>query len=500
MSLHTQKDHYAAIEDVHVNLENRNHAFDEYGYGPLNPKEPSDDFWKQKAKVFKTTIEEAKKSRCGNCAAFNQSKEIMKRIADGLGPVGNVVAEKADLGFCETFKFKCAAERTCDAWLVNGPINEGLMDYLPSADSVYAFGRNAADTATFGGAKYASAAAQYAAKNTASALGYGKGTTFKKELDQEKEKLARDDIKNPQAAAAGDIAGYAAMAVAPEIPVIGRTIGSAIGAGEKAAKVPYYLGLAKKAVGLEEEVDVRGKTLYRGNKSESSNNPLGTYLTTDKDFASGYGNVSSHKIPEDSKILDMDNDDNAKVWHPFHGTKHFNPKNLPSEKIGLFGILGAHKGDYDGDAELYQSHRDRITNAGYDGVSLSHGMGKGHTRVFMFNKKNIKEDMTAGSGQIAGLGVGPQGEPGRPAQMMPMVKRAKRGTFGKWDTFEVSSDRFHKIKEEKRKGSHWRKYLDGDDYYHDIREYANHPKTKNKPIILQDERTGAMTFARYGKQ
>lgn len=124
MSIHNQKDHYAAIEDVHVNLENRNHAFEEYGYGPLNPKEPSDDFWKQKAKVFNTTVEEAKKSRCGNCAAFNQSKEVMKRIADGLGPVGNVVAEKANLGFCEMFKFKCAAERTCDAWLVNGPIME----------------------------------------------------------------------------------------------------------------------------------------------------------------------------------------------------------------------------------------------------------------------------------------------------------------------------------------------------------------------------------------
>lgn len=124
MSIHNQKDHYAALEDVHVNLENRNHAFDEYGYGPLNPREPSDDFWKQKAEVFNTTVEEAKKSRCGNCAAFNQSKPIMKRIADGLGPAGAIVAEKADLGFCEMFKFKCAAERTCDAWLVNGPIME----------------------------------------------------------------------------------------------------------------------------------------------------------------------------------------------------------------------------------------------------------------------------------------------------------------------------------------------------------------------------------------
>lgn len=118
------KDHYAALDDVHVNLENRNHAFEEYGYGPLNPKEPNEDFWKQKAKLFKTTVTEAKKSLCGNCAAFNQSKKIMKRITDGLGPAGEKVNEKANLGFCEMFKFKCAAERTCDAWLVNGPITE----------------------------------------------------------------------------------------------------------------------------------------------------------------------------------------------------------------------------------------------------------------------------------------------------------------------------------------------------------------------------------------
>jgi hypothetical protein len=360
MSIHNQKDHYAAIEDVHVNLENRNHAFEEYGYGPLNPKEPSNDFWKQKAKVFNTSVEEAKKSRCGNCAAFNQSKEISSRIANGLGPAGKVITEKADLGFCELFKFKCAAERTCDAWLVNGPINEGISDYLPSADSIYAFGRNAADTASFGTYKYGRAGAEYVARNVASKLGYGKGTDYDTELKQEKDKLARDDIKNPQAAAAGDIAGYAALALAPEIPVVGRAIGSTLGAVEKASKVPYYLGLAKKAVGMEEE-------------------------------------------------------------------------------------------------------------------------------------------MSAGSGMIAGIGIGPQGEPGRPAQFMPMMRRAKRGKLGEWDTFEVSSERFHNIKKEKRKGTHWRKYLEEDDYYHDIREYANHPKNKKKPIILQDERTGAMTFARYGK-
>jgi hypothetical protein len=32
------------------------------------------------------------------------------------------VVDSANLGFCELFDFKCAADRTCSAWLVGGPI------------------------------------------------------------------------------------------------------------------------------------------------------------------------------------------------------------------------------------------------------------------------------------------------------------------------------------------------------------------------------------------
>jgi len=124
MSSHNQKDHYKAIEDVHVNLDNRNHAIDEYGYGPMNPNEKSEDFWQKKADLWDNTIVEAKKSRCYNCAAFNQTPEILKAMGEALGPVGDKIVETANLGFCELFYFKCAGERTCDAWLTNGPLKE----------------------------------------------------------------------------------------------------------------------------------------------------------------------------------------------------------------------------------------------------------------------------------------------------------------------------------------------------------------------------------------
>jgi len=34
------------------------------------------------------------------------------------------VVDAGDLGFCELFDFKCAANRTCAAWIVGGPITD----------------------------------------------------------------------------------------------------------------------------------------------------------------------------------------------------------------------------------------------------------------------------------------------------------------------------------------------------------------------------------------
>lgn len=101
----------------------------------------------------------------------------------------------------------------------------------------------------------------------------------------------------------------------------------------------------------------------------------------------------------------------------------------------------------------------------------------------------------AGGGNVAGLGVGPQGEPGRPKILMPMVKRGK--PFLGVETYIVPSRVFNQIREAKRKGKHWRKYLDEDDTFYHIRMEAK--KNKKGAIIIEDENTGALCFARYGK-
>ena len=118
--------------DLHLNLKNRTVAFREYGYGPANPKEPAKGFWTRKTVIWNTTEQEAKTMRCGNCAAFIQTESMLECIKAGIeakdprleAGYDDDVIEAANLGYCELLHFKCAGDRTCDAWLVGGPIDE----------------------------------------------------------------------------------------------------------------------------------------------------------------------------------------------------------------------------------------------------------------------------------------------------------------------------------------------------------------------------------------
>jgi hypothetical protein len=110
-------------QDITLNLKNRAKAITSAAYGPENPKLPNRAFWAKKADAWDVSERDAKTSLCGNCAAFNVSDDLKECIAKGIGmdadPWGTI--RLADLGYCEIFDFKCAASRTCDAWVVGGP-------------------------------------------------------------------------------------------------------------------------------------------------------------------------------------------------------------------------------------------------------------------------------------------------------------------------------------------------------------------------------------------
>lgn len=118
-----------ATQDVRANLENRAKAIETAMYGPLNPSEPNDEYWEEIASEWRTSPEEAKKQRCGNCAAFIQTSEMLECIQGGLAQGDSRqtawdVTEAGELGYCEAFDFKCASARTCRAWIIGGPITD----------------------------------------------------------------------------------------------------------------------------------------------------------------------------------------------------------------------------------------------------------------------------------------------------------------------------------------------------------------------------------------
>ena len=118
-----------ATQDIALNLENRQKAIDEYGYGPMNPAMPNRKFWMKKAEEWNLgDPAEAKQSLCGNCAAFDIRQDTLDCIAKGIDAddpeTAEGVIDAGDLGYCKFLKFKCASRRTCDAWVGGGPLSD----------------------------------------------------------------------------------------------------------------------------------------------------------------------------------------------------------------------------------------------------------------------------------------------------------------------------------------------------------------------------------------
>ena len=113
-----------ATQDINLNLENRQYAIDNAMYGPLDIKNPG-DYWDKIAAKWNVPVEEAKGEICGNCAAFNITKNMLECISEGIGGEDAWdVIEAGDLGYCEFFKFKCNANRSCSAHVDGGPIKD----------------------------------------------------------------------------------------------------------------------------------------------------------------------------------------------------------------------------------------------------------------------------------------------------------------------------------------------------------------------------------------
>jgi hypothetical protein len=112
----------AATQDLELNTKNRNAAIeaDHIQYGPLNLSD--EDYWVKAAEHWNTESEIAKKSRCGNCVAFDVSPKMLDCLP---GPVSEPIEDdEGKLGYCWMHHFKCHSARSCFTWAAGGPISD----------------------------------------------------------------------------------------------------------------------------------------------------------------------------------------------------------------------------------------------------------------------------------------------------------------------------------------------------------------------------------------
>lgn len=106
-------------------------------------------------------------------------------------------------------------------------------------------------------------------------------------------------------------------------------------------------------------------------------------------------------------------------------------------------------------------------------------------------KMKIEEEIANATG-AAVVGTGDSGI----SWMPPKRPMARRGMFMRQETFVVSHSTFNSLREAKKKHVRWKKYLEEDEAYYDLREYAR--KKRKGPIIVEDDFTGACMYVRYG--
>ena len=133
-----------ALKDNKVNIKNHLSTMENYGLGPVDPRQPNTEFWKEKAMRWMTTEGLARGRLCANCEHYVNTTEIQDCIANG--PAFNLKASQLPLkpkwadveshpvAYCTKFDITCSPVRTCDAQEMGGPIDDMRKDSMSQGE------------------------------------------------------------------------------------------------------------------------------------------------------------------------------------------------------------------------------------------------------------------------------------------------------------------------------------------------------------------------------
>jgi len=129
-----------ALADNRINVENHLKSIKEVALGPVDPRQPNEEFWKDKAEKWKITEGDARAKLCLNCVHYVLTRNILDCIANGPAkffkvsdlPVSPklVDIESKPTAYCTIRHITCSPLRTCDLQEMGGPIDDMKADAI----------------------------------------------------------------------------------------------------------------------------------------------------------------------------------------------------------------------------------------------------------------------------------------------------------------------------------------------------------------------------------
>ena len=126
-----------SLQSNKVNIKNHLYTMENHGLGPVDPRQPNEEFWKEKAMRWLTTEGLARGRLCANCEYYVNTTEIENCIANGPAftfktsdvPTTPKLAdiEEHPVAWCSKFDITCSPTRTCDEQEMGGPMDDERM-------------------------------------------------------------------------------------------------------------------------------------------------------------------------------------------------------------------------------------------------------------------------------------------------------------------------------------------------------------------------------------
>lgn len=128
-----------SLQSNSLNKKNHIYVIENHGLGPADPRQPNEEFWKQKAMRWMTTEGLARGRLCANCEYFVNTSQIEDCISAGPAftfKTSSVAPEIVDIeehpvAWCSKFDITCSPTRTCDEQEMGGPMDDARMTDEP---------------------------------------------------------------------------------------------------------------------------------------------------------------------------------------------------------------------------------------------------------------------------------------------------------------------------------------------------------------------------------